>query len=326
MRNFLTNANNRKRAAVLALLAAMGTAGCGSDGSVAEEPDAESNDAGAEREAELADASADAPESSETEDDAATETDADDASDAADDQPFSGCPILQATGVAGAARSQGYSGTEAAYIALYGTPCQGATDCVPACMAAGGTASSCASGSSCLPNGADGGLGCIPPSYWTGTGAALSESGTIANAAELIAVNLPYNDSLLLTGFGISIPDGAFITGIQFRVRHASLFSSIADASVRIDKQEGSPFGPDHRSAAAWPQPGGPNLTSLDALPYATYGSAYDTWGTGWAPADVRAEGFGIAIAPKYTGMFDGNDRAYIDSVRVAVFYRTACE
>jgi hypothetical protein len=40
--------------------------------------------------------------------------------------------------------------------------------------------------------------------------------------------------------------------------------------------------------------------------------------------ADIRATGFGLSIAPRYTSTV-GNDRAYIDSVRAVVFFTPAC-
>jgi hypothetical protein len=160
----------------------------------------------------------------------------------------------------------------------------------------------------------DGGLGCLPPTYWMTVEGALSESGTTTNAAQLILVDIPYDDPLLLTNFGVSIPDHAAITGIQFKVRRATLDGNAVDGAVQI-LRSGSPIGTNHAQSSAWPA----------ALTYAEYGGAYDTWGATLAVADVRSAGFGISIAPKYTGPSAGNERAYVDSVRATVFYTTPC-
>jgi hypothetical protein len=248
-----------------------------------------------------------------TADDASTMSN--DTGDTQPDAPPPACPIQQTNPApAGAATSAGFSGTDAQYYALYNVACQTASDCSGPCVSAGGTTDSCTNGSACVAQGQDGGMACLPPTYWLSTSGALSESGATASAAQLILVMNPYDDALALSNFGISIPDGSTITGIQFKVRRATLTGLAVDESVRILKG-GTPVGANRAQPAAWPM----------TLDYGSYGGAYDTWGTAWTPADLRSTGFGISIAPKYTGTA-GNERAYIDSVRVTVFYTTPCD
>jgi hypothetical protein len=239
------------------------------------------------------------------------------ASEAATDVTPPACPIQPtATVAAGAARSGGFTGTDTAYFALYDAPCEKSADCVPACVAAGGTGPSCASGSECLAGeAADGGLGCLPPTYWLSVSGALSASGTTANAAELILVDIPYDDPLVLTNFGFSIDDDVTITGIRFQVDRASLAGDAVDDTVRI-LRDGQPVGTDRAQPAPWP----------GSLSQASYGGAYDLWGASWTAADLRSDGFGISITPKYTGPSAGNERAYIDSVRATIYYTTTCD
>jgi hypothetical protein len=221
----------------------------------------------------------------------------------------------QAT-AAGAAASAGFTGTSADYDALFGSACQLASDCMTACTSAGGSMSSCADGSECAAGAAaDGGVGCLPPTYWSNTAGALSASGLTASAASLVLVSNPYDDALVLTNFGISIPDASVVMGIQFEVDRATLDGNGVDDSVRV-LQAGAPVGTEHGLADPWPI----------QLKDATYGSADDLWGTSWAPSDIRSSGFGVSIAPRYTGPSNANDRAYIDAVRVTVFYRMECE
>jgi hypothetical protein len=237
--------------------------------------------------------------------------------DAVSDGVASMCPILQTTPIpAGAAASGGFSGTDVAYYGLYDAVCQISGDCVPACVTAGGTTASCTEGSQCLPDETlDGGLGCLPPTYWVTVSGALSESDTTTDAAQLILVDIPYDDPLRLTEFGVTIPDDATISGIQFDVRRATLDGNATDETVEI-LQDGVPQGTNYAQSGAWPT----------VLTYARYGGAYDTWGVQWTPADIRASGFGITITPTYTGPSAANERAYIDSVRVTVFYTRPCE
>jgi hypothetical protein len=151
---------------------------------------------------------------------------------------------------------------------------------------------------------------CLPPTFWFYTDEAFTESGTTVTAAELVLVDIHYHDALLVTDFGISIPDGSSVKGIQFVVHRNADDGFAVDHSVKI-VQGGAALGNEHARTEAW-------STSLD---YATYGGPDDTWGVTWVPSDFRSTGFGISMAPRYTGPAAGNDRAHVDSVRARVFY-----
>jgi hypothetical protein len=160
----------------------------------------------------------------------------------------------------------------------------------------------------------DGGLGCLPPTYWLDTGGAVSASDMTPSAAQLVLVQDPYEDALVVTDFGISLPDDFTVTGIEFDVRRASL-AGFADDDVIQVLQNGMPVGTNHAQNDGWPM----------TLAYAHYGGVMDTWGVSWTPADLRASGFGISVTPKYTGPAAGNERGYVDSVRVTVYFKTPC-
>jgi hypothetical protein len=224
--------------------------------------------------------------------------------------------------LAGAARSGGFTGTDTQRYALYDVACLTAQDCVGPCVSAGGTTNSCTSGSVCS-GGADGGMTCLPPPYWLYVDGARSESGTIADAAQLILVPSPYEDALILTSYGVVIPDDATITGIQVKVRRGTFEGNAADDVVQV-LQNGAPVGTNHAQAGAWPALV-PQSNDLTTIPFYIYGGDNDTWGVSWTPADFRSNGFAISIVAKYTGPSNANERAYIDSVRVAVSYRQPC-
>jgi hypothetical protein len=220
------------------------------------------------------------------------------------------CP-KQAAGpkAAGGARSAGFSGTDQAYYNLYMASCSANSDCANACVAAGGTTESCTAASLCPPM-VDGPSDCLPPPYWTNVSGALSQT-TMANlGAELILVSVSYYDPILVNAFHLSIPDGAIILGIQFTVSREADDGFAVDGAVRVLKN-GAPVGVDHSRTDSWPR----------TLTEATYGSETDTWGATWTPSDVRADGFGISVDPKYTGPSNGNDRAHLSSIKALVYY-----
>jgi hypothetical protein len=226
------------------------------------------------------------------------------------------CPIQSSPPlVAGAARSAAFTGTEAAYYALYSIGCGFADECAAACVAAGGSATSCAVGSACVaPSFGDAGAQCLAPTYWRNVKGALSQSGMTFNAAELTLVTGDFHDALVLTGFHASLPDDATVVGLAFKIDRNADDAFATDDSVRILK-DGSPVGIDHRQTGAWPR----QLTNV------TYGGMGDTWGVDWSLNDVRSDGFGISVAPKYTALSDGNDRAHVDVAAVTIFYTTPC-
>jgi hypothetical protein len=155
----------------------------------------------------------------------------------------------------------------------------------------------------------------VRPPYWLTVSGGLSESGTTTNAAQLVVITVPYDDPLVLTDFKAALPENASITGIQFEVRRASLTGNAEDDSIQI-VSNGTIAGTNHAHSGSWPT----------ALAYSRYGGAYDTWGVPWTVPDLRSSGFGISIAPKYTGPPDGNEHVYVDSTRLTVFYTQPCE
>ena len=233
-----------------------------------------------------------------------------------DSDATTGCaPQATAAMFAGGARSAGFGGSGAAYDALYGVSCQAPGDCASACESAGGTSASCTAGSACVPGpDPDGGSMCLPPPYWINASAALSQSATTTNAAEITLTDASLSDALVMTSFGISVPDGAVIRGIQFDVR-LSADSGLAEDGTIQAVRAGVVVGANRARTGAWPT----------TLTYETYGGPNDDWGLAWTPADVRSADFGISIVPRYTDT-GGNDRAHVDAVRATVFYSTACD
>jgi hypothetical protein len=214
-----------------------------------------------------------------------------------------------------AARSAGFTGTQVAYDGLYDVACTAPADCAAACVAAGGTSSTCSSGSGCalgpIP---DAGSTCVPPSYWLEPTQGLSGSGTTMDAAEITLTSEQDADFLLVTDFGLTIPSRAVVRGIQFEVHLNSDSGLAADDTIEVVRG-GSPAGANRAGTGPWPT----------ALTYVTYGGPDDTWGLSWTATDVAASDFGIAIRPRYTDTA-GNERAHVDAVRATVFYSGGCD
>lgn len=115
------------------------------------------------------------------------------------------------------------------------------------------------------------------------------------------------------TGFGFAIPVTATIDGILVSVeKRASTNSTVQDNGVRIIKA-GVTTGTDQMTSNNWPY--------VDT--YVNYGGATNLWGTTWAPADINATNFGIAIASiSYTCFGNGVPVvSSIDHIRITVYY-----
>jgi hypothetical protein len=143
----------------------------------------------------------------------------------------------------------------------------------------------------------------------------LSSSDATSNAAQVVLVTGTYADPLLLTDFSASVPIDALVTGIELQVEHASLSTDASDDLIEL-LQNGQPIGTNHATTVPWPM--SPTTE--------TYGGAYDTWGTSWNASDVRSPGFGVSIAAKYVGPPTGNERAYITSAVLIIYYTTPCD
>jgi hypothetical protein len=209
-------------------------------------------------------------------------------------------------------RSSGFSGTSAEYYEMFDVACASIDDCLEPCEMRGGTDDMCAA-TACQDSEPD---YCYPPTVWMNTQAVRSEGTDITEAAELVLVNNPYADFLLVDDFKLEIPEGAEILGITATIRRAGGSPTEAvDGAVRLIK--GGVIGEADRSQATpW---GGPTFENVD------YGGPEDLWGETWTAADLNAEDFGVALSAIYTDT-GGNGRAYVDIVYVTVDYATSCE
>ncbi len=145
---------------------------------------------------------------------------------------------------------------------------------------------------------------------WTNPGNITAKDGSYATFDTAGPTDSHY---LQATNFGLSVPTNATIVGIEAQYwRHqdgptASII--VVDNVVKIVKG-GSITGTNLAGQANWSG----NLVNGTG----TYGGTTELWGTTWAPADVNASTFGVALAVT-TGGTSGI--ASVDSVSMTVYY-----
>jgi hypothetical protein len=195
---------------------------------------------------------------------------------------------------------------------LYDVSCASVDDCVEPCTTRGGTTEMCAA-SICVDSTSD---YCLPATVWHNLQALRTEGTDSTDGAELVLVNDPYQDFLLVDDFKLEIPASAEILGITVTIRRAGGSSmEAADGAVRLIKR-GVVGDADRSLPTPWT---GPEYADVD------YGGPTDLWNETWTPADINGSDFGVALSAIYTDTA-GNGRAYVDIVYVTVHHRTTCD
>lgn len=114
---------------------------------------------------------------------------------------------------------------------------------------------------------------------------------------------------LRATTFGLSIPIGAVIDGIEVRIeKRTSVYLTVEDWSCKIVKA-GSEQGTEHALATVW--------TTSDIYYY--YGGSTDKWGLSWTRAQIIASNFGVSLSA--INYEESSGIAYIDHVQIKVYY-----
>lgn len=139
---------------------------------------------------------------------------------------------------------------------------------------------------------------------WTNPGNATTENDTNATSTSAATRYLK------ATNFGLAIPSGASIEGIEFFFRKKDGGTGIGkDARVRAVKADGTVSTTDKADVT----------NHMNAtLKWKSYGGVSDLWGESWAEADIEDADFGVVIAESTAG----KSTAFgIDSVKVIVYY-----
>ena len=121
-------------------------------------------------------------------------------------------------------------------------------------------------------------------------------------------------------GFGLSLPAGANVTGIEVcyersgGARILEKVYEVYDEEVRLIKPDGSYSQGNKSQSSPWGYaPEGEYLL-------ACYGGSNDTWGENWTPTDIASPNFGTTISA-YLSANDWILTAKIDAVKVKVYY-----
>jgi len=117
------------------------------------------------------------------------------------------------------------------------------------------------------------------------------------------------------TSFGLSVPAGATINGVQVQIDRKSSHNGTAryvyDEYVQLVK--GNTIQGDNKAATStkWPL--------ADA--YASYGGSSDLWGLSLSDSDVNASNFGVAISAEIINPGTTATVASVDHIQIKVYY-----
>ena len=121
-------------------------------------------------------------------------------------------------------------------------------------------------------------------------------------------------------GFGLSLPAGAKVTGIEVcyersgGARILEKVYEVYDEEVRLIKPDGSYSQGNKSQSSPW------DYAPEGEYHSACYGGSNDTWGENWTPTDIASPNFGTTISA-YLSANDWILAAKIDGVKVKVYY-----
>lgn len=114
---------------------------------------------------------------------------------------------------------------------------------------------------------------------------------------------------LKCTNFGLSIPSGSVVNGIEVRIERRQSGpggGSCTDNVLKIVKSDGSFGSEDKATSDEW---------SLSDT-YDSYGGSNDLWSESWVPADINDVNFGVGLSAVTSFAI-----AEVDSVQIKVYY-----
>jgi len=111
--------------------------------------------------------------------------------------------------------------------------------------------------------------------------------------------------------FGFSIPDGATIDGIEFRVEcKYDLGLNAWDEGKVVDESS---------SLSSTNDRGDVSISTDEKYIY--FGDSTELWGTTWAYTDINSSNFGCALLDR---IIDGDHTVSVDHIQIKVYYTTA--
>ncbi len=148
---------------------------------------------------------------------------------------------------------------------------------------------------------------------WTNPGRITADDSLYATAT-LAGGGTVTSKYLQGTNYGFNIPSNATINGIGVSVnRFGSSVSGgkgVRDVVVSLVKGGTITGSNEAATGTVWP---------ISSASVANYGSAADLWGASWAPADINASNFGVALAALDNST--GSRTASVNYVSMTVYY-----
>lgn len=121
-----------------------------------------------------------------------------------------------------------------------------------------------------------------------------------------------YSQYLKSSSHGFSIPASATIDGIEVKITGYSSGFGVAEDRMRLVK--GGVIGSVNRASTGW--------TNGQVQTY-TYGGAADLWGETWAPANINASSFGVAMSAYLEADSGEGSSLFVTDMNIKVYYST---
>ena len=141
------------------------------------------------------------------------------------------------------------------------------------------------------------------------------------NKSETTINGITRSRQIIGNNYKFQIPAGATINGIMLMVEGSSTnFKNIDELEIFLLDSDGEPKG-HNKSNEAKPQKAW-SKKSDGSDHFWMYGSANDTWGTTWTPAEINDPNFGFRI--QIRNIDNTVNQVYIDQITILVDYTPA--
>lgn len=144
---------------------------------------------------------------------------------------------------------------------------------------------------------------------WININNASVSDDNYASLGNIAGTTGSYTDYLLVTNFGLTVPAGVIISGIEVQVECSDRNSRTSDYSTRIVKAGN--IGADEKAM-------GTPYSSYDSR--IVYGGNTDFWGETWTNVQINDINFGVAIAVQRNAP-DDITAGQIDNITITVYY-----
>lgn len=148
---------------------------------------------------------------------------------------------------------------------------------------------------------------------WSNAGNAAASDNAYATAT--LSGQTSTTRRLRATGFGLSVPAGATINGIEVQYESKRIaVGAVREHSVRLLKA-GTVAGTDATTTTV-------TIGASDT--YRARGGPSALWGTTWTAEEVNASDFGFVVQFRQDGTAPSGEQVLVDHMQLAVYYTEA--